>query len=94
MILAERTVEGPVTLTAPTAATFADLAAEHTGREVKRVVVDDEQWVAGRIAAGTPEPMARMLLAFFIAARRGDFAETGPRLEELLGREPLPAALV
>lgn len=86
VILAGHTVDGPVTLTAPTAVTFDDLAA---GRDVKRVVVDDEQWVAARIAAGTPEPMARMLLTFFVAARRGDFAETGPRLGELLGREPL-----
>ncbi|MGW5723457.1 NAD(P)H-binding protein [Amycolatopsis sp. NPDC003865] len=90
VILAGHTVDGPVTLTAPTAVTFADIAAD---REVKRVVVDDEQWVAGRIAAGTPEPMARMLLTLFTAARRGDFAETSPSLGELLGREPLPVAV-
>ncbi|WP_329050231.1 NAD(P)H-binding protein [Amycolatopsis sp. NBC_01488] len=95
VILAGRTVDGPVTITTPTAVTFDDLAAlaaDRTGREVKRVVVDDERWVADRIAAGTPEPMARMLLTFFPAARRGDFAETGPRLSELLGREPRPVA--
>ncbi|MEV6826689.1 SDR family oxidoreductase [Amycolatopsis sp. NPDC051102] len=95
VILAGQSVDGPVTLTAPTAVTFDDLAtiaAARTGRGVKRVVVDDEQWVGDRIAAGTPEAMARMLLAFFTAARRGDFAETGPRLGELLGREPLPVA--
>lgn len=95
VILAGHAVDGPVTLTAPTAVTFDDLAAiasDRTGREVKRVVVGDEQWVADRIAAGTPEAMARLLLTLFTAGRRGDFAETGPRLGELLGREPLPVA--
>ncbi|MEV7040720.1 NAD(P)H-binding protein [Amycolatopsis sp. NPDC051061] len=86
--------EGPVTLTAG-AVTFDDIAAiavDRTGRQVKRVVVEDERWLTDRIATGTPEPMARMLLSFFLAARRGDFAETGPRLGELLGREPLTVA--
>lgn len=91
VILAGHPVDGPVTLTAPTAVTFDDIAA-FAGHDVKRVVVDDEQWVADRIAAGTPEAVARMLLTLFTAARRGDFAETGPRLGELLGREPLPVA--
>ncbi|WP_372670776.1 NAD(P)H-binding protein [Amycolatopsis kentuckyensis] len=96
VLLAGHAIEGPVTLTAPAAVTFDDLAAiaaERTGREVKRVVVDDDQWVAGRIAAGTPEPVARMLLTLFTAARRGDFAETSPSLGALLGREPLPVAV-
>lgn len=95
VILAGRPADGPVTLTAPTAVTFEDLAAiatDRTGRAVERVVVDDEHWVADRVAAGAPEAMARMLLTFFTAARRGDFAETGPRLGELLGREPRPVA--
>ncbi|WP_406633079.1 SDR family oxidoreductase [Amycolatopsis sp. WGS_07] len=85
VILAEdREFDGPVTLTARRAVTFDDLAemaSRVSGREVKRVVVDDEEW-----AARGPE--ARMTLTFFQAAREGHFAETSPVLGELLGREP------
>ncbi|MBF6332287.1 hypothetical protein [Nocardia transvalensis] len=52
------------------------------------MVIDDEQWLADRIAAGTPEPMAHMLLAMFHAACDGPFADTDPLLGEFLGREP------
>ena len=91
VILAGHPVDGPVTLTAGRAVTFDDIAAaasELTGRDVKRVVVGDEEWVADRVADGMPEAAARMLAGFFRAARRGDFAATGPALGELLGREP------
>ncbi len=91
----QRPFDGPVTLTAPSAVTFDDIAAiaaELTGRDIKRVVVEDEQWLADKIAAGTPEHMARMLLRFFHATRSGHFAETDPLLAELLGREPRPVA--
>ena len=50
--------------------------------------MDDEEWVAAQVAHGSPEPMARMLLGFFQAARQGSFAEVSPTLGELLGREP------
>jgi hypothetical protein len=55
---------------------------------VKRVVLEDEEWVAARVAGGLPEAAARMLLSFFAAARRGDFAAVTPTLGELLGRAP------
>ena len=83
--------DGPVTLTAGAAPTFEDVAAiasELTGRTVKVEVLDDEQWLAARVAAGAPEFMARFLLGFYQAARRGDFAGVDPLLGELLGREP------
>jgi len=83
--------DGPVTLTAEDAVTFDDIAAtaaELIGRDIARVVVDDEQWITDRIAAGAPEPTTRMLLSFFHAARNGHFAGTDPLLPELLGREP------
>ena len=50
--------------------------------------MDDEEWVAGQVAYGSPEPMARMLLGFFQAARQGAFAGVDPLLGELLGRIP------
>jgi NAD(P)H dehydrogenase (quinone) len=83
--------DGPVTLTAGAAPTFDDIAtiaSDLTGRDIQRVVMDDEEWVAGQVAHGSPEPMARMLLGFFQAARQGSFAEVSPTLGELLGREP------
>ncbi|MGI5225065.1 NAD(P)H-binding protein [Actinoallomurus sp. CA-142502] len=91
VLTGRRSFDGPITLTARRAVTFDDIAAiasELTGRDIKRVVVDDEQWIADQVAAGTPESMARMLLSFFQAARSGHFAEAGPLLAELLDREP------
>jgi uncharacterized protein YbjT (DUF2867 family) len=86
-----RQFDGPVTLTASAAVTFAEIAAiacELTGRDIRRVVVDDENWVAEQVAQGTPEPMARFMLGFYQAAREGHFAGVDPVLGELLGREP------
>lgn len=86
-----REYDGPVTLTASAAPTFDEIAAIAsglTGRDIQRVVMDDEEWVAAQIAHGTPEPVARLLLGFFQAARQGRFAEVNPLLGELLGREP------
>jgi hypothetical protein len=45
--------------------------------------------VGGEQAAhGTPEPLARFMLGFYLAARQGCFAGTGPLLGDLLGRQP------
>jgi NAD(P)H dehydrogenase (quinone) len=95
VILTERPVDGPVTLTAAEAVTFDDIAAiasTLTGQEIKRVIVDDEEWVASRVAQGSPEFMARFLLSTFQAARAGGFAETSPVLADLLGRPPRTVA--
>ena len=78
-------------LAAPEALTMADLAAiasELTGRAIGRVTVSDDEWVGATVARGTPAPMADMLLGFYRAARRGDFASVDPTLEALLGRRP------
>src|SRR3984885_2039608 len=91
ILAGERHVDGPVTLTAGTAVTFGDIAgiaSEVTGRDIGRVVLDDEKWVDEQVAQGTPEPMARVLLGFFLAAREGRFAGTDPLLGDLLGRKP------
>ncbi|HVV11288.1 NAD(P)H-binding protein [Amycolatopsis sp.] len=91
ILAGDRAFDGPVTLTARQAVTFEDVAAmasRASGREITRVVVEDERWIADKVAGGTPEAMARMTLTTFQAAREGRFAGTGPLLAELLGREP------
>ena len=91
ILAGDRTFDGPVTLTARQAVTLADVAAmasEISGREVKRVVLDDEEWIAGKVADGMPEGMARMMLTRYQAAREGRFAGVDPLLADLLGREP------
>jgi NAD(P)H dehydrogenase (quinone) len=92
MVLAsQRPYDGPVTITAEESVSFgeiAQIASELTGRDIRRVVMDDEEWVAGQVAHGTPEVMARFTLGFFQAAREERFAGTGPLLRDLLCREP------
>lgn len=83
--------DGPTTLTAGEAPTFADIAAiasELTGRAVELAVVDEQQWIAGQVAAGQPEGAARFTLGLYRAADQGFFAGIDPLLGELLGREP------
>lgn len=78
-------------LTASQALTMADLAAlasDVTGREVRHVIVSDDEWRDAKIAAGMPAIYAEMLLGTFRAARRGDFAATDSALEMLLGHPP------
>ncbi|WP_432870289.1 SDR family oxidoreductase [Microbispora rosea] len=78
-------------LTGPEALDLADVAAiasELTGREITRVTVPDDEWVAGMVSHGVPEQQARFLLGMFEASRRGEFAEVGLTLGELLGRKP------
>lgn len=80
-------------LTAPDALDLDDIAGilgDLTGRTVRRVVADDEEWTATMIANGVPTGPARMLLGMFHASRRGEFATTGPELANLLGRKPIP----
>ncbi|WP_436531441.1 NmrA family NAD(P)-binding protein [Actinoplanes sp. HUAS TT8] len=81
--------DGPVTITAPDAPTFAELAGGLDGVRVQ--VLDEDEWVAARIADGQPEHMTRFLLGFYQAARGGFFAGTDPLLGSLLGRDPRTA---
>ena len=82
-------------LTAPALLDFADVArllTDLSGRTIRRVVVDDEEWMATAIARGLPAPAADFTLGMFRAARHGEFAVTDPTLERLLGR-PATAAV-
>jgi NAD(P)H dehydrogenase (quinone) len=83
--------DGPTTLTAGTAPTFADIAAiasELTGRPIELAVLDQDEWVAAQVAAGQKELMARFTLGLYRAAHDGFFAGVDPLLGTLLGREP------
>jgi uncharacterized protein YbjT (DUF2867 family) len=91
ILAGERHFDGPVTLTASAAVAFdeiAGIASELTGRDIRRVVVGDDKWVAEQVAHGTPEVMARFLLGFYQAARERRFAGVDPLLGDLLGRQP------
>ncbi|MCW3048706.1 MAG: nucleotide-diphosphate-sugar epimerase/NmrA family protein [Solirubrobacterales bacterium] len=71
----------PATPTSLDAGILTDL----TGRTIRRVVVaDDDEWTAAMIGRGVPADQANMLLGMFHAARRAEFATTGPELEKLL----------
>ncbi len=91
IMLSDGAYEGPVTLTAPAAPTFADvaaIAADVAGRRVETVVLGDEEWVARQVAAGQQEFLARFMLGMYHAAAGGFFAGTDPLLGEVLDREP------
>jgi uncharacterized protein YbjT (DUF2867 family) len=84
-------------LTAPETLDFADVArilSDLTGRTIKRVVVDDEEWKAGMVERGLPAPVADFALGIFRAARRGEFAVTDPTLEAVLDRPAISAQAV
>jgi NAD(P)H dehydrogenase (quinone) len=90
--------DGPTPpLTAQAALDLHDIAGvltDITGRTIRRVVVDDEEWTAALTGRGVPADRAEMLLGMFLAARRGEFATTAPDLEDLLGRPAIPARQV
>ncbi|KMS88422.1 NAD(P)H-binding protein [Prauserella rugosa] len=94
ILAGEHSFDGPVTLAAPpvTLDEVAAILTRVSGRAVERVVVDDEQWRADRIADGAPEFLADMTLGMFQAARTGCYANPGPVLGELLRRPPRSAA--
>ncbi|WP_328644326.1 NAD(P)H-binding protein [Amycolatopsis sp. NBC_00348] len=89
ILASDRSFEGPTPpLTAPVALDLTDVArilSELTGRTIRRVVADDEEWVQSLTGHGVPAPQARMLLGMFHASRRGEFATVDPELERLLG---------
>lgn len=92
LILASRgAYDGPTTLTASAAPTFEEIAviaSELTGRTIRRVVMDDDEWLTAQVAAGQPEAAARFTLGMYQAAHEGYFAGVDPLLGRLLGREP------
>lgn len=67
----------------------AEIASRITGREIRRVVVSDEEYRQGLLAAGLPASAAEMLVGLFAASRLGAFGPADPALGELLGRSPI-----
>jgi NAD(P)H dehydrogenase (quinone) len=79
-------------ITSPDALSAADVAAllsELSGRPVEPVYLSDDDWVATMVEhAGMPEPLARDIATFGIAARQGYLGAVSTTVAELTGREP------
>lgn len=87
--------DGPVTLTADAAPTFAEvaeIASRLSGRTINRVLVDPDEWLTAQVATGRPEAAVRFTLGMYRAAEQQYFAGTDPLLGSLLGRRPLSVA--
>ncbi|QXD16661.1 SDR family oxidoreductase [Rhodocaloribacter litoris] len=67
---------------------LAALASELSGRPVEYVPVDVEAYVAGAVAAGLPEPVARMMASFDVAMQRGLLGPATDAVRELTGHPP------
>jgi NAD(P)H dehydrogenase (quinone) len=79
-------ITGPEALSADDLAT---LYSEIGGKPVEAVVLADAAWVAVMVEhAGLPEPLARTLSTFGIAARRGYAEPVSTTVRDLTGREP------
>ncbi|GAA4700193.1 NAD(P)H-binding protein [Nocardioides conyzicola] len=91
VLLSDGAYDGPVTIAASESPTFEDvaaLAAQLAGRDVERVVVGEDAWLAAQVAGGTAEFMARFTLGIYQAAHAGLFANEDTTLETVLGRAP------
>ncbi|MCW4459999.1 NAD(P)H-binding protein [Microbacterium sp. MPKO10] len=91
LIVSGSAPDGPVTLTAAAAPTFAEvagIASDLTGAPVVWQNIHDDEWVAQRVASGDNEGAARFTLGIYQAAREGFFTGVAPTLREILGREP------
>jgi NAD(P)H dehydrogenase (quinone) len=79
-------------ITGPAVVTWAELAklaGELTGHAVTYVPVDAAERTAQLIAAGTPEPIAKMLVSGQLAIAHGKMGTATTAVKELTGREPV-----
>jgi NAD(P)H dehydrogenase (quinone) len=78
-------------VTGPALVSQAELAAAlsaASGTPVELVAVDDEAYTAGLVAAGVPEPMARVYAGFGTAIRQGLLETQTDVVQRLTGRAP------
>jgi uncharacterized protein YbjT (DUF2867 family) len=68
--------------------------SERAGREIRRIVLDDDEWVEQAVGRGMPRAVAEFGLGMFRAARRGEFDVVDPTLGKMIGRDPIPAHAV
>src|ERR1700734_3225953 len=79
-------------ITGPDLMTYAELAklaSELTGRPVSFEAVTPEERLAQLVAVGTPEPIAKMLVAGQLAIAQGKMGTPTAAVKELTGREPM-----
>ena len=85
-------------ITGPAGVSSQDLAAlagTLGDNQVEVVDVTDEEFVAGLVAAGLPEPVGQLFASFGTATREGFMAQTSTAVADLTGQQPTPlAALV
>ena len=68
----------------------AALASELTGRTIRRVVVPDAEFRAGRSPTGSRRGRRTCSSSMFAASHQGEFAQVDPALGHLIGRPPVP----
>lgn len=78
-------ITGSVALTN---AEIAVMVGEVLERPLEPVDVSDEELVAAGVAAGVPEPIARIWACFDTATRLGKFAKVTDAVEKLTGKPP------
>lgn len=82
-------------ITGPAVVTYAELAqilGAIGGRPVTYVPVEPEAMVAGMVAGGLPEPVARLLVSFDIAVAQGALAVASSSVADLTGQAPQSVA--
>jgi NAD(P)H dehydrogenase (quinone) len=71
-------------------ADVAALFSELSGRPVEPVYLSDDEWIATMVEhAGMPEPLAKDIATFGIAARQGYLGAVSTTLHDLIGRAPV-----
>ncbi len=68
---------------------LAKLASELTGRTVEYVAITPEERIAQLIAAGTPDPIAKIMVSSQVAISQGKMGTPTTAVKELTGREPM-----
>lgn len=91
-LASEDTSNRTFNITGPDLVTYSELAklaSELTGRSVTFVPVEPAERVAQLIAAGTPEPIAKLLVSSQIAIAQGKMGTPTNAVKELTGRDPV-----